>query len=215
MSDLEETLEQELEAEAAGQKARYLGLIGIIAGVAGIAIGIAGIVMAQSARTELAEFTAAIEARPDRSADLETQIKDVDERLVRLGGELVKLGRADRELQQNVTGALNGVTRDVAETRRSMQEVIARVGELAERVENVRVAAPARAQPASVASGSTAGGSEPATAAEGGVHIIASGDTLSKVAAQYGVSLSALQAANPAVNPRALQIGQRIVIPQP
>jgi LysM repeat protein len=45
------------------------------------------------------------------------------------------------------------------------------------------------------------------------VHIVQSGDTLSKIANEYGVTLSQLQAANPRVNPRALQIGQRIVIP--
>jgi LysM repeat protein len=33
------------------------------------------------------------------------------------------------------------------------------------------------------------------------------------VAKKFGVSLSALMAANPTVNPRALQIGQKIVIP--
>ena len=51
--------------------------------------------------------------------------------------------------------------------------------------------------------------------ATGGIHVIVSGDTLSKVAAQYGISLNKLQAANPSINPRALQIGQKIVIPAP
>ncbi len=45
-------------------------------------------------------------------------------------------------------------------------------------------------------------------------HSVASGETLSHVARSYGVSLADLRAANAGVNPRGLQIGQRLVIPQ-
>lgn len=45
------------------------------------------------------------------------------------------------------------------------------------------------------------------------VHVIESGDTLGSVAAQYGVSVQALQAANGIENPLLLQIGQELVIP--
>jgi LysM repeat protein len=43
--------------------------------------------------------------------------------------------------------------------------------------------------------------------------VIESGDTLGSVAAQYGVSVQALQAANGIENPLLLQIGQELVIP--
>jgi len=46
-----------------------------------------------------------------------------------------------------------------------------------------------------------------------GVHIVQSGDTLVGIAKQYGVSVDALKAANPDVDPRTLRIGQRLVIP--
>jgi LysM repeat protein len=45
------------------------------------------------------------------------------------------------------------------------------------------------------------------------IHVIESGDTLGSVAAQYGVSVQALQAANGIENPLLLQIGQELVIP--
>lgn len=44
-------------------------------------------------------------------------------------------------------------------------------------------------------------------------HKIVRGETLSHVARRYGVPLRELQAANPRVNPRRLQIGQRLTVP--
>ena len=46
------------------------------------------------------------------------------------------------------------------------------------------------------------------------IHVVRRGDTLGEIAAAYGVSVSAVRAANKNVNPRRLQIGQRLVIPR-
>jgi LysM repeat protein len=131
-----------------------------------------------------------------------------------LGGELVKLTRADRDLQQNVQNALAGSSREIAANRTALQEVVGKVNEMGERMEQLRSAPVAAARPAAAA-GAADSESDASAPAEAGIHVIASGDTLSKIAQQYGVSLTQLQRANPTVNPRALQIGQRIVIPQP
>ncbi len=57
-------------------------------------------------------------------------------------------------------------------------------------------------------------GLQPALAqASGPVYIIQPGDTLSSIAARFNVSLDALIAANPAVNPNNLAIGQELLIP--
>jgi LysM repeat protein len=45
-------------------------------------------------------------------------------------------------------------------------------------------------------------------------YVIARGDTLGAIARKNGISLSALEDANPGVNPRKLQIGQKIQIPE-
>ena len=45
-------------------------------------------------------------------------------------------------------------------------------------------------------------------------HAVARGETLTHVARLYGVSVSDLQAANPALQPRRMQIGQRVVVPR-
>jgi peptidoglycan lytic transglycosylase D len=44
-------------------------------------------------------------------------------------------------------------------------------------------------------------------------HYVSRGQTLSEIARQYHVSLTALQTANPALRARALRVGQRLIIP--
>jgi LysM repeat protein len=46
-------------------------------------------------------------------------------------------------------------------------------------------------------------------------HTIQKDETLLLIAAQYGISLETLLAANPGINPRLLSIGQRLIIPGP
>jgi len=45
------------------------------------------------------------------------------------------------------------------------------------------------------------------------VHVVSSGETLISIAVDYGVTLAAIQAANGDLDPRALQIGQSLIIP--
>lgn len=45
-------------------------------------------------------------------------------------------------------------------------------------------------------------------------HVVRRGDTLSQIAGLYGVSVSAIRAANPGVRARQLRIGQRLIIPR-
>jgi LysM repeat protein len=44
-------------------------------------------------------------------------------------------------------------------------------------------------------------------------YVVVQGDTLSKIAKSHGVSLSALEAANPGVDPRRLKVGQKLTLP--
>lgn len=46
-------------------------------------------------------------------------------------------------------------------------------------------------------------------------HVVVRGQTLGQIAGRYGITVSALRAANGNVNPRRLQIGQRLVVPNP
>jgi len=54
---------------------------------------------------------------------------------------------------------------------------------------------------------------EPVVPAAGSEYVVVKGDTLAVIAKKNGVSLSALQTANPGVVPTKLKIGQKLVIP--
>jgi len=45
-------------------------------------------------------------------------------------------------------------------------------------------------------------------------HIVAAGETLASIARKHGVSLAALQAANPGVSPKKMRVGQTLNLPQ-
>jgi membrane-bound lytic murein transglycosylase D len=45
-------------------------------------------------------------------------------------------------------------------------------------------------------------------------HVVASGETLSHIAQDYGVRVDDLLAANPRIQPRRMQVGQRVVVPK-
>jgi len=48
------------------------------------------------------------------------------------------------------------------------------------------------------------------------VHVVKSGDSLSKIAAKYGVTVDDILAANPAItDPNKIAVGDKVVIPQP
>jgi LysM repeat protein len=53
----------------------------------------------------------------------------------------------------------------------------------------------------------------PVAPATGSEYAVAKGDSLAKIAKNHGVSLKALEAANPTVQPTKLKIGQKLVIP--
>ena len=54
---------------------------------------------------------------------------------------------------------------------------------------------------------------EPVVPAAGSEYTVAKGDSLAKIAKKNGVTLKALQAANPGVVPTKLKVGQKLVIP--
>lgn len=75
-----------------------------------------------------------------------------------------------------------------------------------------RLAPPPPADTTARTSGSTpATGSE--TSAAGRVHEVVKGEYLGTIAKKYGVKVSDIEKANPAINPNNLRIGQKIKIP--
>jgi len=55
---------------------------------------------------------------------------------------------------------------------------------------------------------------QPVHAAKPRTHVVAAGETLAAIARKAGVSLAALQAANPGVTPKKLRVGQTVNLPE-
>jgi len=207
--------DESLELEPENGRGSKLGMIAIWIGIVGIVVGTTGIFLANQAQTKVRGLEAQLAAQPDQTPALKASLEELEERLVKLGSEFVKLGRQDRQIQENTQSAFDTVTRDIRTNRDGINQLTEKLGELVDKLENSKVV---KTTPPVVAQKAIETGSEattPTEVAEQGIHEIASGDTLSKVAKAYGISLSKLQEANPSINPRALQIGQRIVIPAP
>lgn len=217
--------DDELEADSgAGPVTGKSLLVAVLLAVVGIAVGITGIVMANQAERNVRQLEQRLAEAPDKTPELQAAVEDLNRRLEKLGGEFVKLRRADQQLQERTKEGFDAVMEDVRSNRSGVNELTQRVGELADRLARRPPAgspspAPEREpaagdRPEDEAEDAPADEDDEAPAAEEGIHRIEAGDTFSKIAREYGVSLSELLNANPTVNPRALQIGQRIVIPQ-
>jgi len=198
-----------------------LPLIALIVGAVGVAFGVAGMYMGNQAGRKAEAVVADVEARLSATAEVQAQVADIEERLVSLGKEFVRLDRKDREIQTQTQAGFDSVMRELRTTREAMSAQATAVNETLAKVESMASrprASTAAATPAATSgTGSTASGDAAPTAAtpDDGVYTIQSGDTFSKIASRLGISLDALMRANPGVNPSRLQIGQKIVLPKP
>lgn len=123
-----------------------------------------------------------------------------------------------------------GIQRDLerlsAENLLLKRQIEALQTQLAERdaaaaTQNVRYPAPEpapSAQPrARVADAGTRAETEPSNSGSPRArsHVVKSGETIISIAAKYGVKLNVMLAANPDVDPRRLQVGQKLNVPSP
>ena len=213
MEDFDEAMELEPETTRSGKS----GMIGVWIGIIGIVVGVTGIILANQAQSKVRALEIKMARSPDQSAEVKNTLTSLDERIVRLGSEFVKLGRQDRQLQENTQAAFDAVTRDIRTNRETINELTERLSQILGRPMSTS-ATTAKATPAVTEekeSEAVAVEEVPQEAVQPRIHIVQSGDTLSRIAKMYGVSPTRLQQANPSIDPRALQIGQRVVIPGP
>jgi LysM repeat protein len=208
MDEFDESIDG-VEENGRGSK---MGLIAVLVALVGIVVGVTGIVLANQAQGKLKTLEAKLLAEPDKVPELEKAIKDLDERLVKLGSEFVKLGRTDRQIQESTQAAFNEVGAGIKANREGLNELTTKLTELVEKLENWQPSGRVAAVPSGGSGGDDVDGAT-APAGSGGTYSIQSGDTLSRIAQRFGVSLSSLMAANPTVDPKRLQIGQVVVIP--
>ncbi len=184
-----------------------LAVLALIVGASGVYFGYTAAKNANMIKDQLAsEQGKSLESVAALEQQLETLATDF--KAVQTNLEAIKSRmRMDRESSSR---AMTEIAEEIALNREQINQ---NTTDIAEIPEQVMVTTP---PPTQVANRSPAEeeSSPPVEARDGElIHTIASGDTLAKLASQYGVSLSSIQAANPTVDPRRLQIGQKVRIP--
>ena len=109
------------------------------------------------------------------------------------------------------------VKSDYSALIQSHREVITRTNELSARLaqlEQGRRSAPAAATPAPARANNNAPAAGTPAKATGGKYTVKKGDNPGKIARELGISTKALMDANPGLDPKRLQIGQQLNVPE-
>jgi LysM repeat protein len=192
-------------------------LIPLVLAILALLVGGSGIYFGYTAAQQSQSIQDEIEAQSGRSSAsvsaLEGQMAQVSKDLEGIQNNLEAIKtkmRMDRDAQ---TRALSQIAEEMASNREQINQNTRDIAEIPEQIVAAPPPAPVRSPTPSEEPETprNPAGDDPG---EGTVHTIASGDTLARLAAKYNVSLSQLLAANPTVDPRRLQIGQQIQIPQ-
>ncbi len=159
-------------------------------GAAGLAAGVAAMVMLQKARQEAAELRDALEASKT---------------------EISACAQSRRSLEAEVNRALQ----QIGQQFRSHGDVL---NTLAGRIAALSAAASSAAaqgglSPAAAAPPAPAAAPSPSPAATGRTYTVEPGDNFARIARKLNVPVSALEKANPDVQPSRLKIGQKINVP--
>ena len=181
-------------------------------GLLGLGVGVVALVLGIFAMKKSGDVSASMTDKIEKAAALSLEIKKLGDRVDSLALQLEDLKSGDGNRVENLARQTNDAVRRlgsmISDNRKSIADVNKALEELAK-----RPAAAGRAE-APAAAPQPQPESQAAAGAEGGVHIIQSGDTFAKIAMKYKTTVDALIRANPDLRPSRLMIGQKVVIPQ-
>ena len=209
----EENLEDTSSVKMASNEPPQTNLfLPVALGVAGILIGIVSLYMAFHVNKRISASGDVMDKKIANVARVNGTISELEGRINALKTQLAKQTEQIDDLISQTQSAFVQVGKEIGSTRSQVTKNADKIRELVENmtkpvkpVRAVAKAAPAKASSSGVAA--------PLSDGQMREHVIASGDTFSKLAAQYHVTTDAILAANPDVDPRRLQIGQKIMIP--
>jgi len=173
----------------------FLPLVGIAVGAFALIFAIVALVKLSSVNREINDFKSNINAQVD---SVNSQV-----------GQIAQINQAVNDAKAYAGSIAKGTNDGFAKVSDELNQIKARL----DKVEAARVApvrAPATGGAAAAATGATGAA---AAAAGANVYVVKSGDTGVTIARANGVSLAALQAANPDVQWNRLHVGQKIKLP--
>ena len=184
----------------------WLGFLGLI-------LGATGIILALMARGDLSEFRDELNSGPDPLPGLQVELDALKDNLAALDRDLAISNSRLETIVNQTQRAFEDVMREVKANRVEINKNGKLLGEMGQRIfslENEKSGpGPIRTQSAAPSAPST-----PAEKPADGYHIIESGDSFDKLAKQYGTTIEAFMNSNPGLDPRRLQIGQQVKIPE-
>jgi LysM repeat protein len=184
-------------ADAPSAPGKGLVMAGLCIGIFGVITGITGIVIANGVSSDLAALRQKVEKNQDPMVLVKPALDEFDQRITSLSAESARSANALRDASGKIQQLAQALGQDREQINRNTAALAGR-----------RVAsAPAATATAAPAATVDASGKK--------LHAIAAGDTFSSLSKQYGVSVKAIQEANPEADSSHLKIGQQIVIPVP
>ncbi len=185
----------------------------------GLGLGIIATAIGATALSKISSTSADINQRIEKSAAVELDLKKISDRVDSLAAQLedIKSGSDSKvgELRAQTQNAVDVLNSNLNKLRDELVKNRESISKLASMRAAPRPAqSPAQASSDAPAQDNAQGGNAEPAADGMKIHKIQSGDTFSKLAKKYAVSLSSILKANPDVNPERLKIGQEIKIPQ-
>ncbi len=169
-----------------------------------IALGLIGIALGGAALYFSFTGPARVDNEKETDVAVESQIRSIEENLIELKGENKALRTDLLSLAQQTQTALKKISDEFGRIRNEM----AKADDMGAPEGH---SAPTTGSGAAEKTPTSEVSSE--TPALGEFYTIQAGDTFAKLARRFGTSIDALLKANPGVDPRNLQIGQKIVTP--
>lgn len=171
----------------------------------GIVVGILAVIAVVLAAVALSKASSGLKKVSDDVAALAARVDAAEATVKRMDGDVKNLNN----MRASYERYFDQINTEFANLRTQINKVSIDTKDMMDKM----AAGPA---PKASSGGSGSGGPTvaPGTLAEDGTYVIKGGDTLGKVATQFGVTLTELQAANPGVDSRKLRVGQKIVIPK-
>lgn len=206
-----DSAETELDGEQSDRGMKRILIVLTVISILGLLLGGTGLTIGVRANEELIQFRKEVNSRPNPAQELKTKVESLEKRLVKVGAETVRINNNLAALHDQTQRAFDDVSRQGRATREKLNEISKRIADSSE-----TKAGPTTAEVAVTPSpeATETGNGASAEIPPDGYHAIQPGDNFSKLAVRYGSTVAEFMAANPGVDPRRLQIGQKVKIPE-
>ena len=162
-----------------------IGLLGVLLGAIALFMSISN---GSSATNKINDLSARVDDASTKATNASQALQDLDGKVKLNTDTITGLHNSVQDFITQATGVLTKQNQEIA-------DLTARGG----------------SKTAAASKGAKGAASE--NSGPGGSHTVASGETFSTIARKYGVSVAAIEAANPGVESSKLKIGQKINLP--